>query len=71
VRWKNKPFPREGDKRKIKRFSWFPVRWGDETIWLEPYYELQIYQTKTRGTKAGTFTFANWDFYKFEFKEKA
>jgi hypothetical protein len=70
LRWTNKPFPTEGAKRKIKRFAWLPVDCGDETIWFETYYELQVFQTRTRGTKAGSFTFAAWDFDGFELKEK-
>ena len=36
--------PNPGDKRKIKRFAWFPIRIDNNTVvWLEEYWSHESY----------------------------
>lgn len=43
MRWKQKPKPKEGDIRIIKKFLFFPKKIEDETRWLESAYIVQEY----------------------------
>lgn len=44
MRWKVNHGPMQGDKREIKRFSFFPQKLDDNyVVWLERYYVEQKY----------------------------
>ena len=45
MRWKQKTIipPKEGEKRFIKKFAWSPTLVDGYTIWLERYWECEIW----------------------------
>lgn len=44
MRWKNKPTPKLGETRWVKKFAWFPVETDSgESLWLESYYVKEVY----------------------------
>ena len=42
MKWKINE-PQNGDRRIERKFSVFPVKIGDDVVWLEPYYEILEY----------------------------
>ena len=42
---KQKPQPKDGDTKKVKRYAWYPVRIDDNVIWMEYYNELFVFSS--------------------------
>lgn len=43
MRWKRKPPPKEGQRRIVRRFAWWPICIGAEWRWVERVYLQQEY----------------------------
>lgn len=53
--------PKHNDLRKLKRFAFFPKRIGKDgrmIVWLEFYYKVQLYRSKSEGYSGEW-----WDLY--------
>jgi len=37
MRWKIDRKPKEGDKKTVAKFAWFPTQVEDHMVWLERY----------------------------------
>lgn len=46
MRFDVKPKPNLGDKKRVKKFAFFPVKINDrKKVWLESYYQHYIYSS--------------------------
>ena len=43
MRWKNETNLKHGDSRVVRTFLWLPLRFGNETRWLEYAFIKQVY----------------------------
>lgn len=49
MKWKTTRYkPQEGDKRRVRKFAFFPKVCGPYTVWLESYESHQVYKGMTQ-----------------------
>lgn len=64
MKWKTiKNQPKEGDRRTVRKFAFFPVQTDyDYTVWLETYDSVQEYRYRARPNHhIGTVMRYDWD----------
>ena len=50
MKWLTKKYkPKEGDKRRVRKFAFFPKTCGPYTVWLESYESHQVYKEMVYG----------------------